>query len=144
MTRRGRCLRLNRAATTMSTAATSTRRSSGRSASSLRSVRIPHLDQPLAGEPAEEVEQIRFEPLGGDVVFGEEGVAQGDDSRGLLEQRPDAGANAVEGVVEAGVELEDRGFAGEVARYLACSHDDHRVQGNRAHKRGAARPLLPQ
>jgi len=93
-------------------------------AATRRSVHITHVNQPLGGEAGEQVEQIRFEPVGRDVVFGDQGVAQPGYPHGLLDQGPDARADGVDGVVDTGLELEDRDFAREVARHLSRSCDD--------------------
>src|SRR5438445_13142631 len=95
---------------------------------SLGSISVAHVDQPLGREPGEEIEQVGLEPVGSDVVLGEQLVAQGGDADGLLDDDPDARTDPIEGVVDARLELEHRGFASEVAGNLASSRDDDRLQ----------------
>src|SRR2546422_268172 len=86
-----------------------------------------------ARERGEEIEQVGLEPVVSDVVLGEQLVPQGGDADGLLDEGPDARANPIEGVVDARLELEHRGFACEVAGNLASSRDDDRLQRQRVH-----------
>jgi hypothetical protein len=69
-------------------------------------------------EALEEIAEVGIEPVRSDVVFSEEGVVKVREGGGGLEELPDAGRDPIDAIVDAGVDLEDDGFTGQVARDL--------------------------
>ena len=84
-----------------------------------------HLDQPLRLQGVEEFREVPFQALGRDIVLSEQGVADVAERRRRLDERPHPGTDPVQAVVHPAAQVENGGFAGEVARDLVARSDEH-------------------
>jgi hypothetical protein len=91
---------------------------------------ILHLDQAFGEKFLEEAKQVASAPFRLDVIFvGDRGLNLSDRAR-LLHQVPDSRSNRIETVVDAVLDVQDRGFPGQVAGYLVLRRYDDGTIGN--------------
>lgn len=67
---------------------------------------------------SKELENIATTGLGGDVIFGHDGLANCLKGYWLLDQTPNPGTDDIEAVVNAGFDIKDHGLAAHIARDL--------------------------
>jgi len=98
--------------------------------SCLRAGSIFQLDQPFSEKFLEKADQVACAAFRLDVVFiGNRGLNLGDRAR-LVYQLPDSRPDGIETVVDATLDVQDRGFPCKVARYLIFRGDDDGAIGN--------------